>query len=627
MNQLGLLKQRRFFPLFWTQFLGAFNDNFLKNSLIILMTFKTTEVMGIPATEMVSVAGGVFILPFFLFSATAGQIADKYEKSRIIRFIKLAEIGIMALATLGFLMHQFAFLLIVLFFMGLHSTFFGPLKFSILPQHLNDRELIGGNALVEAGTFLAILFGTILGGVLVAIPDQGPLWVSLLLLFISVLGFGTSYLIPEAAAVAPNLEVQWNPIRPTLEILRNTRKTRSVFLSILGISWFWFFGAATLSLFPPYCKAVLGTSESVVTLFLACFSIGIALGSLLCERFSRRTIELGLVPMGSIGITLFTLDLSFTGRPESFSPLLPPGAGAFAFLQNSNGLHVILDLILISISSGIFIVPLYAMMQDRSEISFRSRIIAGNNILNALFMVLSAGLVVILMNLGISIPKIFMILAVLNAGVAVYIYTVLPEFLIRLNMWFVANILYRLKVIGVEKIPAKGAAVLVCNHVSFVDWLIIGAAIPRPVRFVMHYSFARSAIARLLIKRAKIIPIASSKEDPKVLSSALEMIAHELKDDEIICIFPEGQITRDGQMTPFRSGVEKIVERTPVPVIPMALDGLWGSFFSRKDGPAMSKAPRRFWSRVSLTLGNPIPAQDVTAPLLQEKVSELLRSK
>lgn len=625
MSQMNLLKQRRFSPLFWTQFFSAFNDNFLKNALIILITFHATQVMGIPASAMVSVAGGIFILPFLLFSATAGQLADKYEKGKIIRIIKLAEIAIMVFATYGFMMHHFSLLLVVLFLMGLHSAFFGPVKFSILPQHLHERELVGGNALVEAGTFLAILFGTIVGGYLVSIPVYGTTYVSLVLLAISVFGFLASWFIPEAKAVDPGLKVQWNPITPTWEILKFTTKNRSVFLSILGISWFWFFGAAVLSLFPSYCKEVLKTNESVVTLFLGCFSVGIGIGSMLCERLSRQRIELGLIPVGATGITVFAFDLAIAGRPEAFGASLVANVGAVDFLKNFQGIHVVADLLLLSIFSGFFIVPLYAMMQDRSEVSHRSRIIAGNNILSSLFIVLSSGMLVGFMQMGLTIPQIFLVLAALSGAVAVYTYILLPEFFIWFLVWGITNIMYRLTVTGEDNVPAKGPAILVSNHVSFTDWLVIGAGSHRPVRFVMHYAFAGGRVTRWVLRRAKVILIASAKEDPALVKSAYYQIADALQKQEVICIFPEGQITHDGKMSPFKLGIEKIVQRTPVPVIPMALHGMWGSFFSRKDSPAMSGFPRRFRSPIQLVIGKPIPPEEVSVRELQAKVTALLQ--
>lgn len=624
MGQLQLLKTRRFAPLFLTQFSGAFNDNFLKNALIILVTFRSAQVMGIPPAEMVPFASGIFILPFFLFSATAGQLADKFEKGKIIRVIKICEIAIMLIAGYGFIAEQFPVLLLALFLMGLHSTFFGPLKFSILPQHLEPDELVGGNALIGAGTFLSILLGTIVGGELIAIQGSGAYWVSGLLLAIAVAGFAASCFIPEAKAVAPDLKIQWNPITPTWEILNFSRGNQAVFLSMLGASWFWFFGAAMLSLFPPYCKELLHTNERVVTLFLACFSIGIGVGAMLCGKLSRRAIELGLVPLGSLGISLFSIDLYFAGRPHTFYAPLPEGAGALAFLQNTGGLHVLIDLVMISVFSGFFIVPLYALIQRRSEPSHRSRIIAANNILNSLFVVAQALILPLLMRLGLTIPQIFLVLAAMNAAVAVYIYLLLPEFLLRFIAWIIANLLYRMKVEDEEKVPESGPALLVCNHVSFVDWLIIGAGIHRPVRFVMHYKFAQGAFGRWMMRRGKVIPIASFKEDPAILEAAFESVAKELERGELVCIFPEGQITQDGNLNVFKPGVEKIIQRTPVPVIPLALKGMWGSYFSRQKGRAMKGLPKRIWFRVHLKVSDPVPPEKVTAPMLQQQVQKML---
>lgn len=628
MSQMNLLKVRRFAPLFWTQFLGAFNDNFLKNALVILITFKATAVLGIPSAQMVAVAGGIFVLPYFLFSATAGQLADKLEKSRIIRWIKLIEIAIMVLAAVGFLTNHFEFLLIVLFLMGTHSAFFGPLKYSILPQHLSEEELVGGNALVEAGTFLAILIGTIMGGVLVL--WNGGLWiVSAGLMAVAIAGYLASRRIPEAKAVDPNLKVQWNIVTPTIEILRFTKKTRSVFLSVLGISWFWFYGAAMLSLFPSYGKEVLHADQGVVTLFLSIFSIGIGLGSLLCEKLSRKHLELGLVPLGSIGISLFTADLYWASVPLasiaakiSIVENLPP-LTVTAFLELPGVARLLFDLLMLSIFSGFYTVPLYTMMQERSEKSHRSRVIAGNNILNAIFMVVASGMLMGLMIAKFTIPEIFLVLAVLNALVAIYIYTVLPEFLLRFGVWMIANLLYRLKITGDHVIPRTGAAVLVCNHVSFVDWMIIAAGVKRPVRFIMDHNYAKGLLGRMLLKQGKVILIAPEHESPEVLKKAFDRIAFELRDGEMVCIFPEGKITKDGKLNPFRTGVERILAETPVPVIPMALRGLWGSFFSREGGAAIKKWPKRFWSRVELVMGEPVLAADATAARLQQKVAEL----
>jgi 1-acyl-sn-glycerol-3-phosphate acyltransferase len=619
MSQSRLLKQRRFAAIFWTQFLSAFNDNFLKNALVILVTYRGVSVFGLSSAELVAAAGGVFILPFFLFSALAGQVADKFEKGRVVRAIKFVEILIMVLAAVGFLTEHFEFLMAVLFLMGLHSTFLGPVKYSILPQHLAPEELVGGNALVEAGTFVAILLGTILGGQLIR-GEHGGAVVSAVLVTLAFVGYGASWLIPRAAAVEPGLRLELEPFGPTWRIFAYARAPRAVFLSILGISWFWLFGAALLSLFPILSKDVIGGDESLVSFFLALFSVGIAAGSLLCEKLSRQRLELGLVPLGSIGITLFALLLGFlTSR---IGPGMV-GDGVSAFVRNPLGLAIVADLLCLSIFSGFLIVPLYTMMQQRSDPAHRSRVVAANNILNAFFMVVSSVVLMALLHAKVSVPLIFVVLALLNALVAGYIYTLLPEFLLRFLIWTVTRLSYRLRVKGHEHIPKEGGAVLICNHVSFVDWLIVAAGVKRPVRFVMDHAFFKGWLLKRIMTRAKVIPIAGGREDPARLEKAYEMIAAELAAGEVVCIFPEGKITYDGKLSAFKPGVMKIVRHTPVPIVPMALRGLWGSFFSRQGGRAMSRWPRRFRAPLELRIGPAVGPEAASLHLLEEKVRAL----
>jgi 1-acyl-sn-glycerol-3-phosphate acyltransferase len=623
MSQSKLLRDRRFAPLFWTQFFGAFNDNFLKNAIVLLITFRSGEIFGFSPSEMVVVSGGIFILPFFLFSAIAGQVADKYEKAKVIRVIKVCEIGIMALAAAGFLTAHFPLLLTALFLMGVHSAFFGPIKYSILPQQMDETELVGANALIEAGTFLAILLGTIGGGVLVSLAN-GPLVVSALLIAFAGIGYFKSRGVPAASAADNSITIGWNVWRPTVEILRVTRSNHAVYLSILGASWFWFFGASMLSLFPTYAKETLHANESVVTLLLACFSMGIGLGSLLCEKLSKGRIELGLVPFGSIGISVFTLDLFFRGSSVALGD--PDGAlvGALDMLTHVSSARVLVDLVFIAVFSGFFIVPLYANIQERSAPAVRSRVIAGNNILNSIFMVASAIMLFTLLKMGVAVPTLFLILSALNALVSIYIYTLLPEFLFRFLSWILSNIMYKLTVNNAAHVPKTGAAIIAANHVSFVDWMILSAAVLRPMSFVMHESYLGGPILRLLMKRARVIPIASAKEKPEVLESAMNTIAERLSAGELICIFPEGTITKTGELSTFKPGIERIVARTPVPVIPAALSGMWGSFFSRKYGRAMSGVPRRIHFPVSVTFSEPIAAKDVSASDLLLKVGEML---
>lgn len=620
MSQLGLFRGRRFWALFATQFLGALNDNVFKNAMVILVAYKALSVAGLSPENLVVMSGAVFILPFFLFSATAGQLADKYPKPRVVHWVKTAEIGIMLIGAYGFLVESLWTLLLALLMMGAHSTFFGPVKYSILPQLLTEDELVGGNALVETGTFLAILLGTILGGALAGMGPSGLTGVSVVVVLIAAAGLLTSLFIPALPAANPSLAVQWNPIPPTLETYRITRRNRAVFLSILGASWFWFFGAAVLSLLPIYTRNVLHGNESVVTLFLALFCLGTGLGSLLCERLSDRKLELGLVPFGSIGMTLFAFDLFLVGAPAG----TPAGLlGIDAFLAQPGAVRICIDLLLLTTFSGFFIVPLYTLMQQRSDPAYRSRVIAGNNIVGAFFMVLSSLMLVALRAAGLTIPQIFLVLALLNAAVASYIYKLLPEFLFRFLCWILANVLYRLRTIGRDHIPHEGPALLVCNHVTFVDWLIISSACKRPVRFVMYHGFLKIPLLGWLFRDAKVIPIAPAKESGETLEAAYDQIAHDLADGEVVCIFPEGMITKDGRMNAFRPGVEKILRRTPVPVVPMALRGMWGSFFSRKYGRAMSRPFRRVWSRITLVIGAPVAPEQATAAELMRRVATL----
>jgi 1-acyl-sn-glycerol-3-phosphate acyltransferase len=622
MSQFEIFKAKKFAPLFWTQFFGAFNDNFLKNALVILVTFRSLSVLGLPASEIVALAGGIFILPFFLFSALAGQIADKYEKGRIIHWIKGVEILIMLLALYGLMTDQAGFLLAVLFLMGLHSTFFGPIKYSILPQHLHETELVAGNALIEAGTFLAILIGTIAGGLLIALP-HGGLIVGTGLITLAITGFITSLFIPQAPAAQPELKLQFNPVGPTLKMFSFARQTQSVFLSILGISWFWFYGAALLSVFAPLCKDVLHAGETVVTLFLAIFSIGIGLGSLLCERFSRKRLELGLVPLGSIGISIFGVGL--WGLCRNYSTPLA-SQGVLDFLKSASGIAITMDLLLLSMFSGFFIVPMYTLMQEKSDPAQRSRVIAANNVLNALFMVVSSLLLILFLHFGWSIPQIILTLSLANIFVAGYIYALLPEFLLRFLMWILANILYRVRVSGEDNMPLRGGALLVCNHVSFIDWLLLSAAVRRPLRFVMHYGFFRGFPIRQLMRQAKVIPIATAKEDPVVLEAAFEQIAEELRNGHVVCIFPEGKITFDGELSPFHPGITRILDLTPVPVIPAALNGLWGSLFSRKDLNLLSKRPRKLWAKIEIRIGAPLKPEQSSLEVLRNQIEGLLEA-
>ncbi|MBR0567376.1 MFS transporter [Azoarcus sp. L1K30] len=620
-HQFALMRQRRFLPFFLTQFCGAFNDNVYKNALVVLLTFQAMRYTTMAPGVLVNLCAGIFILPFFLFSATAGQLADKYEKSRLIRVTKLLEIGIMVLAAMAFSRESLALMLTCLFLMGAQSALFGPVKYALLPQHLREDELVGGNAMVESGTFVAILIGTLTGGILISLAD-GMIWVSVVTVLLAGLGYLASRGIPLAPAASPTLRINWNPFTETWRSFGFTRRNRTVFLAILGVSWFWFYGAVFLSQFPAYAKDVLGGNEHAVVLLLAVFSIGIGLGSLLCERLSAGKVELGLVPFGSIGLSLFALDLWWSSPLPVATTGIPMALGEL--LRHAGVWRVLFDLIAIGTFGGFFIVPLYALIQSRSEREHRARIIAGNNVLNALFMVVAAAMGAGLLAAGFSVPQLFLVTAILNAVVTLYIYSLVPEFLLRFLVWLLVHTVYRLRATGIEHLPANGPAVLVCNHVSFVDALIIMAACPRPLRFVMDHHIFRTPLLSFVFRESRAIPIASAKDGPDVAHAAFDAIALALEAGELVAIFPEGRITDNGQLYPFRNGISRILERTPVDVVPMALRGLWGSFFSRKDGPAMSRPLRRgIYNRIELVIGPPVAAGDATPTVLQHRVEHL----
>ena len=619
-SQFALLKTRRFAPFFVTQFLGAFNDNLFKNALVVLLTFHAASWTTLAPEVLTNLAAGIFIVPFFLFSATAGQLADKYDKSKLARLVKVLEMLIMGVAALGFFMHSLTVLLGALFLLGLHSTLFGPVKYAILPQHLREDELVGGNALVETGTFVAILVGTLAGGLLAGAAGH-PSWGAFAGLLVAAAGFLASFSIPAAPPPVPDLAVNLNPVSETWRNIGFARQNRTVFLSILGISWFWLYGALFLAQFPVYAKNVLGGNETSVTLLLATFTVGIGLGSMLCEKLSGQHVEIGLVPFGSIGLTLFGLDLVFA------SPASLP-AGAPLAIGSLLGLHqtwrVLFDLFALGLFGGFFIVPLYVLIQLRSAPEQRARIIAANNILNALFMVVGAIVAAGMLGNGLTIPLLFGIAALCNALVAVYIYTLVPEFMLRFVAWLLIHSIYRLEQKGIEHIPLEGPAVLICNHVSFVDPLVISSACRRPIRFVMDHRIFRMPLISFIFRHMRAIPIAPAREDPVMMEAAFAEVARALAEGELVGIFPEGRITDNGEFYPFRPGIQRIVGQTPVPVIPLALRGLWGSFFSRKDGPAMSKPLRRgLFSKIGLVAGAPVAPQAATPEYLQALVAEL----
>ncbi|MDX1572209.1 MAG: MFS transporter [Xanthomonadales bacterium] len=619
----ALISQRRFGPFFWTQAMGAFNDNVYKQALLILITYQGVTLFGMGPEKVNNIAAAIFILPFFLLSAVAGQIAEKYEKSLLIRRIKACEILFMALAGMAFWTRSIEFLLLVLFLMGAQSTFFGPIKYSILPQILETHELVKGNGQISMATFVAILLGSLTGGALIAIAGFGWILVTATVLLMAAGGYLISRRIPPVTASDPELRLDLNIARQTVRLIGYTRENLTVFRSVLGISWFWFFGSVLLPQLPPLVKNILMGDESVAILVFTLFSVGIGVGSLLCDKLSVRRVEIGLVPLGSIGLSVFGIDLYFAaGNLAAASEPL----GILAFLGRDGATRMVADVLLMGVFGGFYIVPLNALIQHRSKAQHRSRVIAGANVLNAAAMVLAGVYSVVMLSVGLSVIEVLLTTAVLNIAVALYIYLLAPEFLLRFAAWVLVNTVYRIHVRDLEKIPEEGPALLVCNHVSFVDALVIGGSIRRPVRFVMYYKIFNWPILRGLFRAAKTIPIASRRESPELLERAYERIAEELDAGEVVCIFPEGRLSTDGEVSAFRRGVERIVAKSPVPVVPMGLTGLWGSLFSHSDGGVLKGPPRRLFGRIELRVGDQLPPEEVSADNLRTRVLELVEA-
>ena len=618
-SQYALLRERRFLPLFLTQTLGALNDNIYKQALIAMVTFSVL-ISDERGQFLVQVAAALFILPFFLFSATAGQLADKLDKAQLTRWVKGLELLIMLIGGFGFVTGNITLLILMLFLMGTQSALFGPIKFGVLPQYLDDRELVGGNGLIEMATFLAILIGTIIGNTLIKWEGVGAWVVFAVVVVVAIAGIFSAWKMPKAPAPDPLLKVDYNPATSTWNILRELMRHRTVFLSCLGVSWFWFYGSIYFTQLPHYTKIVLGGGSSVLTLLLTVFSVGTAVGSLLCERMSGHRVEIGLVPFGSIGMTVFGVDLYFA------TPLAPLGQeiAVGAFLAAPGTGRLLFDLFGMAVFGGFFIVPLFAMIQQQSAAAIRSRIIAANNVLNAAFMVAAALFSIALTSLfATSIPMLLLIVAVLNAVVAIYIYSLVPEFLLRFLSWLLINALYRVRPKGLDQIPEDGPVLLVCNHVSYVDALIVGGCIRRPVRFVMYYKIFQLPVLSFLFRTARAIPIAGYKEDPKLMEDAFDQVSQELRAGNVVCIFPEGALTADGEIAQFRAGVERILQADPVPVVPLALTGLWGSMFSRFHRTGGRMWPRKLWSRIGLVAGAKIEPDAADAAALEVQVRAL----
>ncbi len=592
---LYLLKTRRFFPLFLTQFLSAFNDNVFKNAIVILITYRLAETSGINAQVLITFAAGIFILPFFLFSAMAGQLADKFDKARLIRILKFAEIGLAITACLGFYTQSSSTLLSVLFFMGTQAAFFGPLKYAILPDHLKEDELIAGNGLIEAGTFLSILLGTFLGGVFI-LKSGGILFISAIVLLLAVSSFISSLSIPKAQLFNPQLKINYNFLSETLRVMRYAKQQGQLFLAILGISWFWLIGSIFLSEMPAFTKFELHSNALVVTYFIALFSIGIGIGSLLCNRLLKGRVHTTYVPLGAIGITFFTIDL-YIATGHAHLPPMNTLLTLSQFLSSKNGWHISLDLLMTAICGGLYTVPLYALLQQRSDPAHRARMIASNNIMNALFMVLASIVTLFMLEISLSVSQIFLITALMNAAVAIYICKLLPDKLVRAFFHWLVQTIYRVNVVGLENYYKAGnRLVIVANHTSFLDPLLLAIYLPDKLTFAIDTYTAKKWWIQFFLRLVDTYPVDPS--NPMAIKSLIDLV----KQDKRCVIFPEGRLTMTGALMKVHEGPGLIADKAQAKLLPVRIDGAQYSHFSRLKG----KVNIRWAPKITLTI---FPAQ------------------
>lgn len=595
-----LLARRRFLPLFLSQFLGAANDNFFKNALIILVVYRLGAQAGMAPQVLATVAAGLFIAPYFLFSATAGQMADRFEKSGLMKGWKAAEIVISALGAWALVTQSVPGMLAALFLLGMQSTFTSPIKYAVLPEYLRGDELIGGNALIEGGTFLAILLGTIAGGTLVLL-DGGIAIVAWSMVALAVLGFAASLLLPKAHAGNPGVTVGLNLVRETVSLCGLVRGRRDLFLSVLGISWFWLVGATYLSQFPAFAKDVLAADEHVVTLMLTMFSVGIGVGSVLCGRLLKGEISARHVPFAALGMTLFALDLWFAAGPAAGGATL---ATLSEFLVRPAAWRVLADLLLFAVCGGIYIVPLYAILQARSDEAVRSRVVAANNLVNAAFIVAAAVASAGMLAAGFTVTDVFLTLGLANLVVAIYICGLLPDAVLKGVFTWLFRRLYRVQVRGLENLPKAGErAVIVVNHASFLDPALLAAFLPDKPVFAVNTFTAREWWVKPFLRVVDAFPI--DPTNPMSTKSLIRVV----QEGKSLVIFPEGRLTVTGALMKVYEGPGMIADRADAPVVPIRIDGAEFTPFSRLKG----KLRLRLFPTITITVLPPrrfdVPAE------------------
>lgn len=565
-------------PLFITQFCGAFNDNLLKNALIILITYKLAAESGYSSQVLVLLANAIFILPFAVFAGIAGQIADKYERTNIIRIVKIFEVFICLIAIKGFWSNNLNELYIALALMGVHSTFFGPIKYSILPDHLSKNELLSANGYIEAGTFLSILIGTISGG----FYNSGATFVLLAMLVVAVIGVISSMYIPMAKNATSSIELNPNILGESINIMKHAYSKKIAFLAILGISWFWFIGASFLSQIPSLTRETFGADETVANLFLATFSVGVGVGSLWCSKLFENEITTKYVYMAAMGLSIFGIDLFFASRISAVNGEPEQLKSIMVFLSKRHNWRIVVDLFCLAAISGLYVVPLYAVLQAFTASHYRSRIIAANNIYNAIFMIASTGLLSILFAIGFTIPWVILVISVLNLVVARYIFRlipdaeVIPETLLRALFRFIFDKFYRVEVRGMENFKKAGKrSVIVANHVSYIDPPLLAVYLPEKLTFAINTQIAQLSWVKPFLSVVRTHPVDPSS--PMALKSLIDVV----KQDKKIAIFPEGRISSTGSLMKIYEGPGMIADKSDATILPIHIDGPQYTHFSK----------------------------------------------
>jgi len=616
---LRIFTSKRFLPIFIAQFGGALNDNLFKSAMLIIVAFQLTDAAA-QASTINNVAALLFILPYFLFSTLAGQLADRGDKAVMIQRNKIAEILIVLVGALALYLQSIPLLLFILFCLGTQSAMFGPNKYAVLPQLLQGKDLVTGNALIASGTFIAILTGTLIGGIL-AQQQSAWIWIATGCLVTAIGGYLASLKIPRIEIGSPDLKVDWNMLGQSIKLLTLARGQQRVWTAILGVSWFWFIGSGYLTQIPTIVRYIGGGDESVVTLFLALFIIGVGLGCALAAKLSSFLVEIGIAPIAMLLLGLTGLDLAQIEASQTLSLM-----GINAFLDSPEGLRISLDILLIGIFGGAFALPMYTELQQASSLENRARIISINNVINAVFMVTSAILAIgILGVLQFQLSTYLVVISILNLIYAVFVFTRTPVQSLRFLAEVFSRLFYRIESEEVAQLPEEGPALLVCNHVSYADPVVIFGASKRPIRFIMAKEIRNKAPFNLVFQASRTLAICSPLEDRKTYEETIREAANSLRNGELVMIFPEGRLSPDGEIGTFRRGVEKLLENAPVPVYPMAIRGIWGSFFSHGNGPALRSGFHLRLRRraIQLKVGMAIPPEEVNALILQGHVETL----